>query len=150
VRRFQTPTEREREGRDKGYSGILEADLWRGEAKLEALRHPDPNSMMAYKRGPNGEILQEERDEVPQDKEEGLARWREEMEARFVRGADADFDYAVVDGNEMYDDRKLEELEAQERYFDQEDPEFVLGSDGAKRTKSQELRLEGETGVQDY
>lgn len=150
IRRFQTPTEREAEGREKGYSGTLEADLWRSEAKMEALRHPDPNSVFSYKRGPNGEILAEERDEVPASKEEGYARWKWEMETRFVRGADEDFDYNVVDDNEQYDDHALESLEAQDRYFDNEEPEFVVGDDAARRTKSQEQKLRGETGVQDF
>ncbi|OTB01847.1 hypothetical protein M426DRAFT_323197 [Hypoxylon sp. CI-4A] len=34
IRRFQTPEEREKEGREKGYSRVLEVDLLRGEAKL--------------------------------------------------------------------------------------------------------------------
>jgi hypothetical protein len=117
---------------------------------MDALRHPDPNSVFSYKRGPNGEILAEERDEVPATKEEGYARWKWEMEARFVRGADEDFDYPAVDNNEQYDDHALESLEAQDRYFDTEEPEFVVGDDAAKRTKSQEQKLEGETGVQDF
>ena len=117
---------------------------------MDALRHPDPNNTFAYKRGPNGEILAEERDEVPASKEEGFARWRSEMEVRFVRGADGDFDYSTVDDNESYDDHALEEREALDRYFAEEEPEFVVGEDAAKRTKSQEQKLEGETGVQDF
>lgn len=117
---------------------------------MEALRHPDPNSVFSYKRGPGGEILAEDKDEVPSNKEEGYARWKWEMETRFVRGADDDFDYKTVDENEEYDDRALEDLEAQERYFDGEEPKFVSGNDGATRTKSQESKLEGETGVQDF
>ena len=148
IRRFQTPSEREAEGRQKGYSGILEADLYRSEAKIEALRHPDPQSMFAYKRGPNGEILAEERDEVPVTKEEGLSRWRWEIETRFVRGGDEDFDYNVVDGNPEYDDRVTEEREAEDRYFDAQEPEFVEGEEGTTRSKSS--RLEGETGIQDF
>lgn len=34
IRRFQTPAEREKEGRTKGYSRVLEVDLLRGEARL--------------------------------------------------------------------------------------------------------------------
>src|ERR1700753_1907562 len=117
IRRFQTPAEREAEGRQKGYSGILEADLYRSEAKLDAIRHPDPNSMFTYRRGPDGEILAEDRDEVPANKEEGRARWRWEMEARFLRGGDDDFDYDVVDKNPEYDDRVLEEREGQAKDF---------------------------------
>ena len=160
IRRFQTPAEREAEGRSKGYSGILEADLWRSEAKLDALRHPDPNSVFTYKRGPNGEILEEEKDEVPATKEEGLARWKWEMECRFLRGGDVDFDYkGEVDHNEAYDDIVSEERDAQDRYFDGETPEFVSrtrtgsGNDddvGDEEGGKKQLKLEGETGIQDF
>ena len=148
VRRFQSATEREAEGRKKAYSGILEADLYRGEAKIDALRNPDTSSIFSYKRGPDGEILAEERDEVPANKEEGHARWHWEMEARFIRGGDDDFDYRTVDNNEDYDDHALETQEAEEQYFDDEPPEFVVGEDAVKKTKSKEL--EGERGVQDF
>ncbi|KAI5860620.1 coiled-coil domain-containing protein-domain-containing protein [Durotheca rogersii] len=37
IRRFQSPAEREKEGREKGYSRMLEVDLIRGEAKLAQL-----------------------------------------------------------------------------------------------------------------
>ncbi|KAK5042940.1 hypothetical protein LTR84_011996 [Exophiala bonariae] len=157
IRRFQTPAEREAEGRSKGYSGILEADLWRSEAKLDALKHPDPNSVFTYKRGPNGEILEEEKDEVPATKEEGLARWKWEMECRFLRGGDTDFDYqGEVDNSEAYDDLVSEERDAQDRYFDGETPEFVsrtrTGStnEGDDGDLKKDLKLEGETGIQDF
>ena len=148
IRRFQTPAEREAEGRKKGYSGILEADLYRSEAKLDAIRHPDPNSIFTYKRGPDGEILAEDRDEIPANKEDGLARWRWEMEARFLRGGDEDFEYDVVDNNPDYDDKVLEERDAQDRYFDEEEPEFVEGEDAATKSRSHELH--GESGIQDF
>jgi hypothetical protein len=35
VRRFQSPAEREAEGRRKGFAGVLEADLWRAEARRD-------------------------------------------------------------------------------------------------------------------
>jgi hypothetical protein len=114
----------------------------RGEAKTEALKHPHPDSLFTYRRGPDGEILAEEKDEVPLDKSDGLQRWRLAMETRFVRGADGDFNYEEVDKNEVYDDRTIEEQEDAERYFDEEEPEFV------ERTKSTELQ--GETGIQDF
>lgn len=163
IRRFQTAAEREAEGRKKGYSGILEADLYRSEAKLDALRHPDPNGIFTYKRGPNGEILEEEKDEVPADKEDGMARWRWEMENRFLRGADDDFDYdGVVDGNSEYDDHVVEERDAEDRYFDGEEPAFVVRTrsrtttsaddeqEGEESQKIGKKELQGETGVQDF
>lgn len=104
--------------------------------------------MFTYKRGPNGEILAEDRDEVPASKEEGLARWRWEMEARFLRGGDDDFDYESVDKNPEYDDRAIEEREAEDRYFDQEEPEFVEGEEAVPRSENR--ALEGETGIQDF
>jgi hypothetical protein len=104
--------------------------------------------MFTYRRGPDGEILAEDRDEVPTSKEEGMARWRWEMQARFLRGGDDDFDYTKVDENAEYDDRMLEDQDAEDRYFDQETPEFVSGEDGMTRRGIKELT--GETGVQDF
>ncbi|OXV11779.1 hypothetical protein Egran_00459 [Elaphomyces granulatus] len=142
IRRFQTPAEREAEGRAKGFSGILEADILRSEAKMDALAHPDPNAMFSYSRGPNGEIIAEDHDDVPMDKEEGEKRWRWEMEMRFLKGADYDFDYQTVDENEEYDDWS----EEQERYFDEEKPEWVVDDNEG----NPESKLQGETGIQDY
>jgi Coiled-coil domain containing protein (DUF2052) len=149
IRRFQTHSEREAEGRRKGYSGTLEADLLRSEAKLDALAHPDPNQTFTYRRGPNGEILAEEKDEVPRDKEEGYARWKWEMEMRFVRGGDGEFDYESVDGREEFDDRGVEEREQEEKWFDEEEARFV-DEEGAVRRRSKSRELQGETGVQDF
>jgi hypothetical protein len=143
IRRFQTSAEREAEGRAKGFSGILQADLARSEAKFEALSHPDPNAMLSYSRGPNGEILAEDKDEIPPSKEEGEKLWRWEMTLRFLRGEDSDFDYAAVDENDDYDDWN----EEQERYFDDEEPEWTVEGENGGDIKSQ---LQGETGIQDF
>lgn len=123
---------------------MLEADLLRSEAKIEALAHPDPNATFSYRRGPQGEVLAEEKDEIPVDKEEGQKRWRWEMEMRFLRGGDDDFEYKDVDENEEYDDRGEEEREAEEKYFAEEKPEWVT-EDDQKATS-----LQGETGILDY
>ena len=141
MRRFQSAGEREKEGRKKGYTGILEADLWRGEAKVEALNNPDEAAQYRYKRDDRGEIVAEERDEVPASKEEGLQRWRKEMELRFLRGDDSDFRYEDVDSNEQYDDLAVVEREQQDEYFDTEEPSLV---DIPKES------LQGQTGVQDF
>lgn len=141
IRRFQTPAEREAEGREKGYSGVLEADIRRSEAKLQALANPDPNATFTYIRGPDGEIVPEESDDVPVDKEEGFARWKYEMELRFMRGDDHDFEYAHVDDNGEYDDLAEEDRARQDDYFGQEEPVFLLENG---------RQPEGETGIQDY
>ncbi|THZ82087.1 hypothetical protein D6C84_06040 [Aureobasidium pullulans] len=141
IRRFQSAAEREADGREKGYSGMLEADLMRSEAKIDALNHPDPNSPLIYRRDASGAITAVEQDEEdrPKTKEEGLSKWREYVEMRFLRGEDQDFDYKVVDEDERYDDLDWDRREREENYFEQEEAEFV--GEGEKK---------GETGVQDY
>lgn len=143
IRRFQTTQEREAEGRAKGFSGVLETDLLRSEAKIDAISHPDPNAMMSYTRGLDGEILAEDRDEIPPNKEEGERLWRWEMGLRFMQGNDSDFDYKTVDQNDDYDDHTDE----QDQYFEDEEPEWVV--DG---TRGDDARpnLQGETGIQDF
>jgi hypothetical protein len=144
IRRFQTPAERETEGRAKGFSGVLQTDILRSEAKIDALAHPDPNAMLSYRRGPDGEIIAEDKEDIPADKEEGEKRWRWEMEMRFLKGADYDFDYKTVDDNDDYDDWN----EAQDRYFDDEEPEWVVDRDHLD--DDTKTRLQGETGIQDF
>ncbi|KAH6705218.1 coiled-coil domain-containing protein-domain-containing protein [Leptodontidium sp. MPI-SDFR-AT-0119] len=156
IRRFQSASEREADGRAKGYSGVLEADMYRTEAKIAAL-HPEspshspsssrtkpPNEdtagfvpFVSYLRGSHGEVLPEEDDEVPKTKEEGLERWKFGMTVRFLKGDDEDFDYAAVDGSDELDD--VERREREESWFEGEEPEWV-----AEAGKS------GETGVQDF
>ncbi|KAJ5794898.1 hypothetical protein N7457_001497 [Penicillium paradoxum] len=141
IRRFQTPEEREAAGRAKGFSGVLETDLMRSEAKMEAIANPDPNSMMSYTRGPDGEILAEDLDEIPPNKEEGERLWKWEMGLRFIRGNDPDFDYKAVDENEKYDD----ESDKQDQYFEDQEPEWVVDNGSDTRAN-----LQGETGIQDF
>ncbi|CAG8899722.1 unnamed protein product [Penicillium egyptiacum] len=143
IRRFQTAQEREAEGRAKGFSGVLETDLLRSEAKIDAIANPDPNAMMSYTRGPDGEILAEDRDEIPPNKEEGERLWRWEMGLRFMQGNDPDFDYKTVDENDDYDDHTDE----QDQYFEDEEPEWVV--DGTHEDDARP-NLQGETGIQDF
>ena len=118
----------------------MEADLWRSEAKVEALKHPDENAQYRYRRSEKGQILAEERDDIPTSKEEGLQRWRAEMESRFVRGNDRDFRYEDVDTNDIFDDEATLEREREEEWFMEEEPSLV---EGGKVTG-------GETGIQDF
>ena len=128
---------------------MLEADLWRSEAKIEALANPDHAASMRYMRDSTGEIVAEEKDEIPMSKEEGMQRWRKEMEMRFLKGEDADFDYKLVDESEEYDDRGIQEREEEEKWFEEEEPAWVtetlLDHDACAKEA-----LKGETGVQDY
>ena len=116
---------------------------------------------MGYRRGEEGgEIVVDEeeeeeeegdeegeRDEVPASKEEGTRRWREEVEALFLRGGDKDFEYEVVDGEEGFDDRGVEEREVEERWFEEEEPCWVGWQDG---DGVGDLAVRGQTGVQDF
>lgn len=147
IRRFQTAAEREDEGRKKGYSGILEADILRSEAKVDALAHPDPTLLLSYRRGPDGEILAEENGEVPLTKEEGLDRWCETMRWRFLKGNDDEFDYSTVDSNESLDDINQETRDAEDRYFDEESPTWILDGELQRHTPPS---LSGQTGIQDF
>ena len=141
IRRFQTAEEREKDGRQKGYSGVLEANLVRSEAKLEALQHPDPNSPMAYARAPDGSItaVEQDADERSTSREDGWEKWKDVMGRRFLRGDDVDFDYASLDDNEEYDDRAEEDRRRLDDYLDKEEESFIG-----------EGKPTGQTGVQDY
>lgn len=152
IRRFQTAAEREADGRSKGYSGVLEADLYRSEAKLAALngqnldREPSSPSasslpFVSYVRGEDGEVLPEDPDEVPKSKEEGLERWKFEMTIKFLKGQDQDFDYKEVDESDEWD--TIEKKEEEDRWFEDEEPEWVEEEDGVQT-------IGGETGVQDF
>ncbi|KAI9783297.1 MAG: hypothetical protein M1816_001429 [Peltula sp. TS41687] len=151
-----TPAEREAEGRQKGYSGVLEADLMRSEAKLAALNHPE-SSAVTYRRDERGEIYAEDlHDDDPKSKEEGQLRWRREMTERFLRGDDADFDYQIVDRDEAWDDTRQEERDEEERWFTEEEPRWILNDDTAGRDDADPgfgnvtKMAEGETGIQDF
>lgn len=152
VRRFQSAAEREADGRSKGYSGVLEADLFRSEAKLAALKGQKQDGepllssskaavpYVSYVRGQDGSVLPEDPDEVPRSKEEGFERWKFEMTIRFLKGDDPDFDFRAVDESGDWDEIEIKEEE--EKWFDDEEPEWV-----------EEQGVEtvgGETGVQDF
>lgn len=143
IRRFQTAAEREAEGRRKGFSGVMATDLWRAEAKKDALSQPNPNSLFTYRRGPEGQILEEDKDDKPITKEEGKAWWVDEMTQRFLSGGDDDFDYKTVDTNDKYDDPE-EERDIQEAYFESMESDFDTDGEGKEKV------LTGETGIQDY
>lgn len=161
IRRFQSAAEREADGKAKGYSGVLEADLYRSEAKLAAIKAQtspdtgvssfalvDPSSsksstsvpFVSYARGENGEVLPEEEDEVPKSKEEGFDRWKFEMTLKFLSGEDKDFDYKAVDESDDWD--AVERREDEEKWFDEEEPEWVVDEN--------EVTHGGETGIQDF
>ena len=108
---------------------------------MQALANP------SNKRDEAGQIVAEMEDEVPVSKEEGMGRWRREVEMRFLRGEDGEFEYGAVDESEEFDDRGIEEREEEEKWFEEEEPRWV---GGVEEEESTEKRLQGQTGVQDF
>ena len=141
VRQFQSASEREKEGREKGASGMLEANIVRSEAKIEALQHPDPNSPLVYSRAADGSINAVEQDagERAQSRVDGRQKWIDVMGLRFINGRDGDFDYAIVDENDEYDDRAEEDRQQLEEFLGEEEEKFVG-----------EGKPTGQTGILDY
>ncbi|KAI4274507.1 MAG: hypothetical protein LQ337_003898 [Flavoplaca oasis] len=139
IRRFQSAAEREVDGKKKGYSGVLEADLWRSEAKIEAFSSNGKDGQeLSYARNANGEIVAEEKDEAPASKEDGERRWRKQVELRFLRGDDPDFDYRTVDENDQFDAPE-EARDIQDQWFEEEEERSSPGPG-----------LAGQTGIQDF
>ena len=171
IRRFQTANEREVEGKRKGYSGVLEADLWRAEAKVEAVRS-NKEKEEAKKVGEEGNVQAKKKGEVEGDerdeaikaankkledaaaeslsKAEGHEIWRRQMELRFVNGEDGEFGYeGMVDGNEELDDRETAERERQDEWFD-DDASWMEENATEAHDERNEVAMRGQTGVQDY
>lgn len=110
----------------------------------------------------------EEEEEPPRSKAEGLERWKFEMTQKFLRGEDPDFEYEVVDQSTEWDD-EVEARDEEERWFDEESPEWLNSSDddgvgndrdgdgrsdrgmeGEKGEKKERIGTGGETGIQDF
>ncbi|MDI1492352.1 MAG: hypothetical protein OHK93_003566 [Ramalina farinacea] len=171
IRRFQTANEREVKGKRKGYSGVLEADLWRAEAKVEAVRS-NKEKEEAKKAGGEGDIKTSEGEREGEEadkairaankkiedaaveslsKVEGQEIWRRQMELLFVNGEDGEFDYeGMVDGNEELDDRETAERERQDEWFDDEDASWIEENATDNNDGCGEVAVRGQTGVQDY
>ncbi|WPH03258.1 Hypothetical protein R9X50_00613500 [Acrodontium crateriforme] len=149
IRRFQSASERQAENQKQGYAQTLENQLVRSEAKLAAVNasssssSASPRDDVVYIREANGSItmLEADADERVTTLEQGWAKWKHLMGARFVRGEDDEFEYADVDDDEDLDDIVEEERVRAEEWFDDEEARFV----GDERTGP-----EGETGVLDY
>ncbi|RKU43662.1 hypothetical protein DL546_006314 [Coniochaeta pulveracea] len=162
IRRFQSPTERQAEGKAKGYGRVLEGSLLRGEARLAKIK-PDDEANADGADGADAsvvaarEVTAKEADDLsllpaPEHREEAEERWREFLRNRFVRGGDEDFDYETVDGNEEYD--AWERRDQEEAWFEDEVPDWAseggdYGTGGAGEGREARM-LEGETGIQDY
>ncbi|PHH64206.1 hypothetical protein CDD81_4820 [Ophiocordyceps australis] len=70
-------------------------------------------------------------------RERGLELWRSFVTERFIRGADDDFDYSRVDGDDELD--VFEQSEAQDCWFDDEEPSWA-----------HQGPVSGQTGIQDF
>lgn len=166
VRKFQSPAEREAEGRARGWGKTLESSLMRGEDRLERLAssytgdHPPtrrPNGGAAAGGGGGGSqggpalssitnfaIDADLADGKPATREEGRTAWEDFLRERFVRGGDEDFDYGQVDGDEDLD--AMEDRDREEAYFDEMEPEWADDSDGLEEGQDEEGTGGGEHG----
>lgn len=141
IRRYQTPAEREAEGRARGYARVLEGSLMRGEERLARLagggsRPGRPESMLRQSTSGAGAASAsvvsplaalggvDETLPPPETKTEGHAQWTHFLRERFIRGGDEDFEYAAVDGNDELD--VVERVEREEAWFDEETPRWDL------------------------
>jgi len=152
IRRFQSPAEREAEGKKKGYARVLEGSLMRGEerlAKMAGSYGEQPVEQRAINGGGQraapsaaadrgaqpeqrplafpGGMGDEDISQVPWSKEDGKSRWVTFLRDRFVHGGDDEFDYALVDKNEDLD--VLERKDREDQWFDDEDPRWASTSD---------------------
>lgn len=158
IRRFQSYADREKEGRKKGYSRVLEVDLLRGEAKLTRARaansrddsHNGTDMQPSHDTDGDGDDendgavgFQEhiggavetptvadigDRLAPPETLDEGRQRWRDFLRRRFVLGRDEDFNYRAVDENDDLD--ALERRDADEAWFDDEEPGWASDQPG--------------------
>lgn len=140
IKRHQSATEREAEGRKKGYGRTLEADLVRGETKISDLRASSSIPGDALQK-PASTGVDESWDQPAESKQQGLELWREFLTDRFVKGRDEEFDYRAVDASDEFDD--LARREAEDVWFEEEEPTRA-GEEGDGG------ELQGETGVQDF
>ncbi|KAK8099420.1 coiled-coil domain-containing protein [Apiospora kogelbergensis] len=171
IRRFQSPEDREKDGRKKGWSRVLELDLLRGEAKLSQLneslsegqenvsgQQQQQQQLFGQQAHPAaaaatlpdlGEVLQDDVEaNKPKSREEGQQKWKDFLQNRFILGHDEDFNYGPVDGNDALDD--LERQDEEEAWFGDEEPSW-FGEDEEEATAAKDKRrLRGETGLQDF
>ncbi|KAF2215327.1 hypothetical protein CERZMDRAFT_35625 [Cercospora zeae-maydis SCOH1-5] len=150
VRQHLSAQEREAQGRERGFTGVLEADLMRSEAKLNALAQKrEEREGLELRRKLRGEESEDEENNEYSElgKDDAWLLWKDIMTQRFLAGKDADFEYGrLVDGNEELDDWEEEERERLEDWLEKEEEEevFLPAVEGERR------ELKGETGVQDF
>lgn len=172
IRRYQTPAEREAEGRARGYARVLEGSLLRGEERLARLagdgsRPVRPESMLRPSTNGAGAVGGtgvsasavsplaalggvDEALPPPETKTEGHAQWTHFLRERFIRGGDEDFEYGAVDRDDELD--VVERVEREEAWFDEESPGWDLGEeeegggDGGDGDGNGDVDMDGEGG----
>ncbi|CAG0897264.1 unnamed protein product [Darwinula stevensoni] len=148
IGRFQSEEEKEQ----------LERELLYKDCKLSSilLGHHDKEyyKMREREKEHEDEELDESDEECPVRKnqaaeeieDEEKANLREEFRdivfENFLEGKEEDFDYAQVDRNDEFDDLEMEDQDAEDAYFDSEEPAgakpLLSGSDSSLNTRSEE------------
>lgn len=180
VRRFQTAEEREKEGREKGFSRVLEVDLLRGEAKLSRLAaesSQEETSSYAHARLPSSfspssvtattaskaasggadskHNYQSDGDVLGLDDElppDTQEEGRERWE-EFLRTRfilGQDDDFDYVTVDEDDAYDVIERRDEEDAWFNAESPGWIEGGDGEDSSAKDKKQLEGETGIQDF
>lgn len=134
IRRFQSAADREKEGRKKGYSRVLEVDLLRGEAKLTRAREANTKNRQSDGHGqsssaqdtklpvPSAQEGAEDEDDNEDDDEDGTAVGVQEH----IGGA-TDQPMVADIGDRLAPPETLDE--GRERWRDFLRRRFVLGQD---------------------
>ncbi|KAG7130432.1 hypothetical protein HYQ45_010719 [Verticillium longisporum] len=149
VRQYQTPAEREAEGKRKGYSRVLEGDLLRGEARMAEIAQStaDPSASSPVPPAFVDVATVDVDLTASADKDEARERWHQFLTRRFVHGQDDDFDYDKVDFNEGFD--VLERRTAEDAWFEDEEPGWASDRESGDPEEQQPAKS-GETGIQDF
>ena len=66
------------------------------------------------------------------------------MQLNFLSGQDSDFDYSKVDGNEKYDLLDMQQRDAEDSYFDTEEPAWCEGGGGARESSDGQQTVEND------
>lgn len=139
MRSWYSPSELNHERSAKGFSGSLSADLARSEARLDSHRDSDGSPLPSTV--DDAESLTDDTIDQSQARTRlsDLDKWKSIMQRNFIAGRDKDFDYTLVDSNDLYDDSAEAEMDHQDCYFDQEEAEHIPAE-----------QLHMETGKQDF
>ncbi|KAJ1556120.1 Coiled-coil domain-containing protein 97 [Cladochytrium tenue] len=119
-------SERDPEQRDRGEEQVVEYDTDDDEDGADAT-HSRSEDSLADSPEEDGNVPRgfEQLEYVEATEEERQAlrvELKRIMKERFISGLDANFDYSTIDDDPAYDDRRQQDLDIEDDYFDSEEP----------------------------